>query len=54
MRWVKTDPELGDVSDEHDEPARRRLSIAGIGACHVPAFTLLPATLCPESTLELR
>ena len=32
LRLVKTDPELADVSDEHDEPAHRRLSIAGIGA----------------------
>jgi hypothetical protein len=32
LRLVKTDPELADVSHEHDEPVRRRLSIAGIGA----------------------
>ncbi|MDR8407251.1 hypothetical protein MTP10_00675 [Nonomuraea sp. 3-1Str] len=32
LRLVKTDPELADVSDERDEPVRRRLSIAGIGA----------------------
>ncbi|MER5645487.1 hypothetical protein [Streptosporangium sp. NPDC002524] len=33
LRLVKTDPELAETVDEEtDEPVRRRLSIAGIGA----------------------
>ncbi|MEV0593056.1 hypothetical protein [Nonomuraea cavernae] len=32
LRLVKTDPELADIAEENDEPVRRRLSIAGIGA----------------------
>jgi hypothetical protein len=51
LRLARTDPELADISAEHDEPVRRRLSIAGIGASGKGDLSERIEDLLPETLL---